>query len=436
MTWILQDVERQRGVDLEAVEFGLRSRILEVGGGVLERVMNAGEEEDRGVTLFCACGREARFAGYREKRLQTVLGTIRVRRAYYPCPACGTGRFPQDEVWDIVGTGFSPGLRRLMSRVGANEPFGRGGEALRELAGLEVETKAVERVAEAVGAEIRVSEEVRRAEMLSEKVVPLPSAEPAEKVYITLDGTGVPVVSGETVGRRGKGEDGKARTREAKLGCVFTQTGVNKKGKPVRDEASTTYVGVIENAEEFGKELYVEVVRRGLSQAKLQVVIGDGALWIWELAQEHFPHALQIVDLYHAREHLWTMGRALYGEDKATLQSWVTRRIEALDRGDIASIVKAFRRVKAPSEAVRKRIQTEMEYFRKNRDRMQYAQFKNQRLFVGSGVVEAGCKTVIGQRLKQSGMRWSVRGANAIITLRRCLQSGEWEDYWASRASG
>lgn len=434
MTWILQDVERQRGVDLEAVEFGLRSRMLEVGGGVLERVMNAGA--DRGPSLSCACGRESRFAGYREKRLQTVLGTIRVRRAYYPCRACGTGRFPQDEVWDIVDTGFSPGLRRLMSRVGANEPFRQGGEALRELAGVEVETKAVERVAEGVGASIRVSEEVRRAAVLSENVIPLPSAEPAEKVYITLDGTGVPVVSRETVGHRGKGEDGKARTREAKLGCVFTQTGVNEEGKPVRDEASTTYVGVIENAEAFGKELYAEVVRRGLFQAKHHVVIGDGALWIWELAQEHFPHALQIVDLYHAREHLWMVGRAVYGENKATLKSWVSRRIAALDRGDIASIVRAFRRVTVSSEAVRKMLQTEAEYFRKNRHRMQYAQFKKQGVFVGSGVVEAGCKMVIGQRLKQSGMRWSVRGANAIITLRRCLQSGEWEDYWASRATG
>jgi len=156
---------------------------------------------------------------------------------------------------------------------------------------------------------------------------------------------------------------------------------------------------------------------------------------IWELANERFPHAVQIIDLDHAREYLWEVGRALYGERK-TKETWVKKRVKELDYGNISSILKAFRRVKPSNEVVGQILQTEMEYFRKNGDRMQYAQFKKQGLFVGSGVIEAGCKTVIDQRLKQSGMQWSVGGANAIITLRCCLRSGEWEDYWASRSAG
>jgi hypothetical protein len=436
VTWILQDAERSERWDLEAVEFGLRSRILEMGGDVLERMMNDNSRGETRSSIPCGCGQSARLEGFRAKEIQTLFGRIEVVRAYYYCSSCGKGQCPHDGNWDVQGTRFSPALRRLMSRAGANESFEQGRNDLREYAAIAVETKAVERIAEGVGTDIRRAVEIQREKILSGNVISLFSSPPVETVYIAMDGTGIPVVPQETIGRPGKGAEGKAHTREAKLGCVFTQTTVDEKGKPVRDEDSTTYVGKIETAEELGQDLYAEVVRRGLLGAKRQIVLGDGAIWIWELAEEHFPEAIQIIDLYHAREHVWKVGYAVYGEKSKAMEIWVQKRIRELDQGDIGSIRNAFKRVKISSEGGHQTVQTELEFFRKNRDRMQYAQFKSQGFFVGSGVIEAGCKTVIGQRLKQSGMQWTVDGANSIVTLRCCLLSGEWEDYWASRTAG
>jgi len=304
------------------------------------------------------------------------------------------------------------------------------------LAGVEVQAKQVERCSEEVGEEIQRREQEQREAIFTARVMPLPLKNPPEKVYLTMDGTGVPVVPKEVVDRQGKGEDGRARTREAKLGCVFTQTTLDAQGQAVRDENSTTYVGGILTAEQFGPLLYAELEQRGLSAVPLQVILGDAAAWIWQLAQEHFPQAVQIVDLCHAQEHVWSVIRALYPQPNPKQKAWGQRRIEDLVQGDIAALLKAFSRVTVPKDNAAKVLQTEIQFFQKNRHRMRYAEFRAQGLFVGSGVIEAGCKTVIGQRLKQSGMRWTVKGADAIIALRRCFLSGQWEDFWASRRSG
>ncbi len=417
------------------MEFGVRGRALHLGAVLLQELLSQTDAGYRGSTIPCSCGEKARFVEHRTKRLGTLLGEIEIRRAYYHCEKCHQGMFPQDRTWDVERCHSSPGLKRLVSRIGGQESFALAGADLRELAGIEVSGKEVERISEEVGEEILVAEEALRQQVFSGEVeiIPLPCEE-VGKVYIEVDGTGVPVVSSETAGRKGKGPDGKARTREAKLGCVFTQTKFDAKGKPVRDEGSCTYVGAIETAEEVGKELYTEVERRGFSKAK-KIVLGDGAMWIWELADEHFPEAVQIVDLYHAREHLWSAGHVLYPDDEKNRKRWVGSRIEQLDRGDIPALLKAFDRTHVPNEKVGETLRKEREYFRKNRARMRYRKFKAEGLFLGSGVIEAGCKSVIGHRLKQSGMRWTVRGANAILALRRCRFSGGWEDFWAERAA-
>jgi len=434
---VLGELERSGGLDLEALEFGIRSQMHKAGALILQKLLDGSDGGYRGAWLPCACGRAARFVEFRTKGLRTVLGEVTLRRAYYHCEHCHQGEIPQDRAWNVEKTSFSPGLRRVISRIGAQESFEMGSEDLREIGGIEVDSKEVERISEQVGEELLMEEQSACEQIFSGKVIPMPALrQEIEKAYILADGTGVPVVPRETVGRRGKGPDGKARTREAKLGCVFTQARLDDRGRPERDELSTTYVGGIQNAEEFGKILYAEVERRGLGKAKTQIVLGDGAVWIWELAAEHFPKAVQIVDLYHAREHLWNVGKALYENQDKRLKSWVGGRLAELDQGDIPALLKAFGRVVTSSDKAREVVERETEFFRKNRERMRYADFRSQGLFVGSGVVESGCKTVIGQRLKQSGMRWSVRGANAIIALRRCLLSRQWEDFWAARAAG
>jgi hypothetical protein len=249
-----------------------------------------------------------------------------------------------------------------------------------------------------------------------------------------MDGTGVPVVKKETVGRQGKTEGQPAHTREVKLGCVFPQTTWDEKGFAIRDPDSTTYTGAIETAEQFGKRIYLEALKRGWNRAKKKVVIADGAVWIWTLVAEHFPDAIQIVDLYHARQHLWEVARQLYPHQEAQQKAWMkVHQKHLLDKGKIEKLVGALRAIPAGNPLMAEKIRTEADYFERNAARMRYPKFRRQHLFVGSGVIEAGCKTVIGSRLKQSGMFWTVRGANAILALRCSHLNGRFEDYWEER---
>jgi hypothetical protein len=162
--------------------------------------------------------------------------------------------------------------------------------------------------------------------------------------------------------------------------------------------------------------------------------MGDGAEWIWNLAAQHFPGAIQIVDLYHARQHLWDLVRKLYPNDAASQKAWMkVHPKRLLDKGKIEKLVAALRTIRSTNPEVTEKIRTETEYFERNAERMRYPKSRRQHLFVGSGVIEAGCKTVIGSRLKQSGMFWTVQGANDILALRCCLLNGRFEDYCETR---
>lgn len=272
----------------------------------------------------------------------------------------------------------------MMATVGSEASFERGRAQLELLAGIDVTVKAVERNAEAIGDDIAQIE--------------------------------------------------KARTREVKIAAVFTQTTTAEEGRPVRDEASTTYTAAIENAAEFGRRIYTETWERGWSRAAKKVTIGDGAEWIWHIADQHFPGAIQNVDIYHARQHLWELARALYPNEETKQKYWIMRQQAKLDAGQTAQLVRSLRTINATNPELADKIRVEADYFERNQERMQYPSFRSHHLFIGSGVIEAACKTVIGSRLKQSGVFWTLRGTNPIIALRCHQLSRKVEDYWASRS--
>ena len=422
---------RQTGrVDWEAVEKATRTTLHRAGAAALSQLLSGPEVEPRPVD--CPCGQKAQYHDRRNKRLLTVVGPVQIERAYYVCRCCGQGQAPRDRGLDVEGTECSPGVRRMMAVVGSETSFEQGREQLEALAGLQVTAKAVERQAEAIGSNIGVQEQAEIHQAMQGDRPPACRGPEIPVLYIEMDGTGVPVVAAETKGRPGKMAGQPARTREAKLGCVFTQTGVDRDGRPVRDPESTTYTGAIETAEEFGQRLYAEVWNRGGSRAKKKVVIGDGAPWIWNLAGEHFPGAIEIVDLSHARQHLWELSAKLFPQERAR-KRWAGKLQRMLDRGKIAGVVQALRPFPPPRPELADLLDKEADYFAHNAQRMRYPNFRAQGLFVGSGVVEAGCKSVIAARLKRSGMFWTVRGANAILALRCCRLSKEFEDYWESR---
>jgi hypothetical protein len=418
-------------MDLEAIEMLVRSAMHQAGTGVLSELFRFPAPDQRAIP--CPCGQQALYRELRSRTVLTVVGTVDVSRPYYLCPHCHQGQFPADQELDIVHSDFSPGVRRMQALVGQDASFDHGREQMKLLAGLEVTTKSVERVAEAIGADIARQEqqEVDRAVQLD---LPIVVGEPVSILYVQMDGTGVPVVKKETVGCKGKLDGLPAHTREAKLGCVFTQTKWDQEGYAIRDPGSTTYTGAIENAERFGKRLYVEAWKRGWSRAEKRVVIGDGAEWIWNLAKEHFPGAIEIVDLFHARQHLWDLARLLHPNDIKRRNAWIgLHQKRWLDKGKIAKLVSSLRSIPNTDTDVARKIRNEADYFATNAARMNYPKFRKQHLFVGSGVIEAGCKTVIGHRLKQSGMFWTVNGANSILALRCSHLNGRFEDYWEGR---
>lgn len=400
----------------------LRAGMHQIGRRVLEKLLEVEPPQLDAKSVDCGQGHAAAWLAWRPKQLLTVLGPIQIRRSYYYCEVCRTGVHWPDSQWDIEGTGLSPGVRRMMARLGSKESFEEAREDLAELAGVKVVTKQVERVSEQLGQRVQGWTAAAAAD-----------PKPGVKFYIAYDGTGVPVVRRETEGRQGK--QGPAKTREAKLGCIFTQTRVDAEGRPERDPESTSYVGAIATAKEFGLRLYAEAERRGLTQAGEVIALGDGAPWVWNVADEHFPTAVQIVDLYHARQHLAQAARLIFASASDQQSQWLQARTKELDAGQVEAVIGALGRSRPKDCAQQAALEREVNYFRNNAERMRYDDFRKRQLFVGSGVVEAGCKTIVGQRLKRSGMHWTVRGANAIIALRCLILSGHWEAFWESRSA-
>jgi len=355
-----------------------------------------------------------------------VLGPVTLRRAWYHCSRCEHGIAPRDAELGVTGASMSPGLAVVNDMAAAAGPFAGAARLLEELAGVRLTAKRVERAAEASGAAAAEAGRDRARLIAARKLVPLPPSPLPDKLYAVIDGTGVPMTSKETAGRDGKGEDGRARTREVKLAVFFTQDKLDRDGYPVRDRDSASVIATFEPASVFAGLVRAEGIRRGADHVRQLTVIGDGAAWIWGIATDKFPEATQIVDLYHAREHLHSLTRSLEFMLLDRRDQWLAARLEDLDYGDIDGIEAAVREY--PLEGVKKNeVGKELGYFLNNAPRMRYHWFRSRGLFTGSGVVEASCKTIVGQRLKQAGMHWTVNGADAIIALRCKEASSQWE---------
>jgi hypothetical protein len=417
-------------VDLEAVETAARRQVLGLAARAIEQKLNADVSDHSGGPLPCQCGGTARYAGRRVKVFQSVLGELKLERAYYHCPACSNGFCPRDRLLGIDNTCLSPAVLRMIGTVGAMVSFQEGSQLLEELAGLKVDASQVERNAEALGREIADDERTYTE--------PLGNTDLPPTLYMGLDGTGVPMRTAELAGRAGKQPDGSSKTREVKLVAVWSAESRDADGLPMRDVGSVTYSAAIESAatpdtaeqpSAFASRVAREADRRRYSDAKRRVFIGDGAPWIWNIAQESHPGAIQIVDRFHVKETLHRTAQSIFGSATEQGKQWATSRCSELDDGKLQAIVHELRPHAAASHAAAKCIL----YIYHNRHRMRYPKFHKQGLCTSSGVLEAGCKVSIGTRLKRAGMHWTLNGANAIIALRCCRLSGRFQDFWERR---
>ena len=237
----------------------------------------------------------------------------------------------------------------------------------------------------------------------------------------------------ELEGRKGKSPDGKAKTGMAMLGCVFTQEKVDEEGRPMRDHESTSYISSFQSPSDFGVRLRYEGIRRGWWSGKETVLLIDGAPGLEKLGHDYFPNAVQIVDFFHAMEHVQILIEALWGKsDEAWKKSRRNYWKKLLSQDKVKLIIKQARK-EAKVQGKIEEVETALGYFQNNIDRMQYGTFRSKGYFIGSGVIEAGCRTVIGKRCKQSGMFWGEAGAEKVLAFRCIHASRRLESFWQDR---
>jgi hypothetical protein len=404
------------------IDEGLRIALHKDGCRLLEQLL---QDPDLGIQ-----GDELRSGEKchpdRVKDIQTVLGTVRLKRSYFYRAASGPGkegqgRFPLDEAMGLID-GYSAGMAKMMCRAGAMASSYEAASAdLKAYAGLEVEGRQIQRMVNLKAAEIAAH---------AHQCVPAQPVKPVKVFYASVDGTGVPMIPEELEDRPGKQEDGSSKTREAKLGCVFTQQSTDEEGHPLRDPDSTTYLSSFVSAKEFGPLIRAEALRRGMALATVVVVLGDGAAWIWEIARTCFHFAVQIVDFFHACEHLTLLTESLFGKGTETAKEYQERWRAYLEVDQVGAFLTEARIWLAHPCASAPEALKQIGYFENNQSRMLYGTYRDNGYFIGSGVVEAGCKTVIGQRVKQSGMLWSVNGAGHVLDIRCAVMNRDFEGFW------
>jgi hypothetical protein len=356
-------------------------------------------------------------------QVEGLFGCLQLQRDYYYHEGKKEGHYPADAALGLEGA-YTPALARWVCLQGADDSsYQKAEKHLREAAGREVSARQIQRLVQRVGADAQAWQE-RAA---------LPGSCNAPIMYASGDATGVPMRPEELAGRAGQQEDGTAKTRSAYLGCIFTQHRRDEKGRPVRDYESTTYVSSMGPLEDFGPLLRQEAIRRGLGQAPQVVLLIDGAPGLENLGRLNFPDAVQIVDFYHGLEHAGKVLEALLGNKKHP--DYETRRrrwVRRLLRNGVQNLIEETRQ-ECAGQPQAQAVGKGLGYFVHNVERMQYGTFRRQGFFIGSGVIEAGCKTVIGARCKQSGMFWGEPGAENILALRCIDASRRADQFWKDR---
>ena len=363
------------------------------------------------VQVPCAWCGQAQYQRTRAAQVLTLLGAIQIERAYYLCASCHHGHAPLDQQLEICAGSISRQLAGVLALLGAHGPFAEAANLLEQTTLVTVCPNTIKAVTETLGQALEAHEQQTvDAAWQPQPVLPAPPTEQPERLYLSLDGVLVHTH-----------EDG---WKELKLGSAYTTTtspGTTAEEVVIRAQEQS-YVANMAAPAAFGKHLWVEAVRRGVLQARAVVVIGDGAHWIWNLAAEHVPQAVQIVDWYHASQYIWNVAKAVYGEGTPLATAWAKARLSELWDGQIETVLAAFRAHAARGAVV----QAAISYYTNNQARMQYPHYRAKGYQIGSGTIERGCTHVIAARLKQAGMIWTSAGVRRMATVRTWLKSGRW----------
>ena len=401
--------ELELAPDLGRLEAAIAQKLRVLGQGLLQRVVQRKPNGYEGSSLACSCGHRKRFVGHRTRKVHTLFGWIEVSRAYYHCGNCKTSDAPYDRTAGLGSEQTSPGLAKACCLLTVDDSFDLSARKVKELLGQEVSPNTIERLAHQIGGKV-LQQQDRQLDAFRQDREPPPAQVHPPRLYVTMDGTTVHEKDG---------------WHDAKAGRLYWEDD--------RCEPHSYTLG----RQTFGWHLWLAACRCGLRRADEVVVLGDGAAWIRNEKERHFGRATFIVDWYHANEHIWDCGKALFGEGTTAMEKWSTQREAWLWEGqtrwltdDLAEQIKDRRGAKRESlEALRRYILT-------NEWEMRYDVFRAKGYDIGSGQVEAACKHVIGKRLKQSGMIWKRPGSSTTLAMRTAWLNGEWDSLWAAKPMG
>ncbi len=404
---------KQNGLgEAVAIEEELREVLLRMGAGLFASLLD--------LSGVAVPGEELVFGEKRRNRqprtFQTLFGPLKVKRTVYYRYETGSHRVPFDEALG-VRDGCTPALLKLICRSAARGPYGEASADLAAFSSIHLNPKRIHRAVQEAGP---LFSEVLHTDQAIEDPAP-------ERIYIEADGTGIPLRKEFLRGRKGKQEDGSAKTHEVKVGCVFTQS-PRPDVEPLRDPDSTSYIATMKRTGDFGPMLLKEARRRNLGAAAEAVFISDGAAWLREIARTHFPSAIRVIDYYHASEHLHELAGIVHSENQEEATQLAKRWEGYLLEDQLEDILLEARSL--AGEGNREEIEGKIPYFEDNAEAMRYGTFRKAGIFIGSGVVEASCKTVVGKRMKHSGAFWSQPGAGHILDFRAALASHRFDSTW------
>jgi hypothetical protein len=459
---LLKRVQDLKAGDLKGVEQEVLAGMFALGRTTLERIMQAqAETMEAPARREGACGHEQSLVGIRPKQVLTLLGAIRMQRAYYQCripadeqkqegkPTCTHGEAPADTLWGIGQRRTSAGVQQQVSYLCAALTLEEAAAAFSRLFPLQMSARQalylMQPVGEALAAAEQTQVNVLWEEAAQKRTTPTrPTDELLERLYIQLDGVLARLRRGSVPMEQDEQQRRGDVYREIKVGAVF-------QAKPGRErselapgawvdspvEGSLHYVSQRTALGEFGRRLYALAVQGGLSRARQVVVLGDGARWLWRLVEEHFPGAVQIVDVWHAQEHVWEVAQAVFGRTTPEGVAWAKQGCTWLVQGKIEALVQAIAALPlvAPPAGQSKSVPEQaIGYFTTNAERMRYPAFRAQGMQIGSGVAEAACKTVVSTRTKRAGMRWTPQGLDALLPLRTAVLNGSFDAFWQARS--
>lgn len=390
-------------------EDAVKEIVRAVGTAMMQTLASSlsGRSEYDGAYVGCECGKMARYRGLRKKDLVTMHGEVRVERGYYYCDHCKRTSFPWDGRQGLSTYIWTPRVKELVVALCATLPYQQSSILLERMTGLRIEESCEEQIVKEVGRALRQEDAEAIVEAVDTGEMKPVDYRP-KRLYIGIDAA-------------------KAHTdgewHDVKVGVIYE--GVIPEGGRIDTVYNARYIAAQERSEDFGRRLYTKAIQCGYDNAVERVILGDGAEWIWIEANNHLRSAIKIIDYYHACEHIHGLAHVLYDEGDKNGVRWATTYCHKLKEEGPSGLIRALRRRKAQNERQREALRLELGYFTKYRKYMKYPRYTAKGIMIGSGPVESACKIVVGQRLKQAGMRWTREGSDSVLAVRTALLSGE-----------